>query len=181
MVAETGMTLGQLALHDGAPSLALVRQTYGRATVRLFVETQLNSLVRFSGVEKVMDDNVLRECADWIVQEFYYLNVYEVGAFVGRMKTGVYGKFYGSVDAMVVLDALRRYVGERNRSIDAEEKRLRDERRDEEIRQRGLNAVTREAYIEDLRMRADGGDERARLDLEAALTNPAARHLGLDF
>lgn len=68
-----------------------------------------------------------------IATEYRHLKITEILLFFFRFKAGYYGRFYGSVDPMVVTCALREFMDERNTLIDHYTQEEADRRRDEDL------------------------------------------------
>lgn len=81
-------------------------------------------------------------CANVIATEFYYLSVTELMLFFHRFKSGRYGRFYGSVDPLVITTSLRDFLYERAIAYDRHEQEKR-QRKEKEWRK---NAITWEEY-----------------------------------
>ncbi len=56
----------------------------------------------------------MQQCATVIATTYHYLTVSELMLFFFRFKAARYGRFYGSVDPLVITSALRDFVRERN-------------------------------------------------------------------
>ena len=78
-----------------------------------------------------------------IATEYYYLKVSELMLFFHRFKTGRYGRFYGSVDPLVITTSLRDFVRERGIAYEQHEQEERERREKEECK----NAITYEEYL----------------------------------
>lgn len=78
---------------------------------------QLYDLSEYCGVKNKLQGKPLEGCAHVIATEFYYLKVSELMLFFHRFKSGRYGKFYGTVDPLVITSALREFDAERGEAI----------------------------------------------------------------
>ncbi len=96
----------------------------------------------FCGCKEKITPKQIDQLADIITLDYGYLKVTEVMLFFWWFKGGRYGKFYGSVDPMVITTALREFVKDRNVLI------ARKESEDEERRQAEWkkNAITYEQW-----------------------------------
>lgn len=116
----------------------------GRNTDKQWLVPQLSNLSEFCGVKEKLDKPQLESLAYIISKQFYYLKISEFMLFIMRFKSGQYGRFYGTVDPLVITTALREFCKERAVAIeqhDQEEKqRLRE--------QAAAEAVTWEEYRE---------------------------------
>lgn len=129
------------AFFGTAPSLALLKHTYGENTPAMWVIPQLFDLCEFTGVKK-MDEQQAEYLAEIISLEYGYLKVTELMVFFYRFKLGRYGRFYGSVDPMVILTALKEFLKERDQEIVRKEA----EDREKELAEHSKNAITPQEY-----------------------------------
>ena len=132
-----------VAIMGRYPVLADVRVCYGKGAAESWLMIQLNDLSEYSGVRLKLTTMQLEETARTILREFHFLKLTEIMLFLRKCKCGAYGKFYGSVDPMVITSSLRKFVGERGRAID----RLENERRAAERNAPRPDALTRGEYL----------------------------------
>lgn len=133
-----------------APSLTALRLAYGDTAPVEWLTYQIIDLNRFSNC-KPMTDHQVRELASIIVKDYYFLKLTELMDFFSRVKSGDYGKlFYGAVDPMEVIFALRRYADDRAEIIRRKEE---DEAREEREREACRPDILRPAEIQALRER----------------------------
>ncbi len=125
------------------PLLADFRMCYGKGAAESWLMIQLNDLSEYSGVRLKLTTMQLEETARTILREYHYLKVTEIMLFLRKCKCGVYGKFYGSVDPMVITSALRKFVAERGRAID----RIENARRAAERNAPRPDAMTRGEWL----------------------------------
>lgn len=71
-------------------------------------------------------------CANVIATEFYYLSVTELMLFFHRFKSGRYGRFYGSVDPLMITTSLRDFIKERAIVYDKHDQEIRKQKDDED-------------------------------------------------
>lgn len=124
------------------PTLAQLGSGYGNNAAIAWLVPQLFDLSEYCGCREKMNARMLEECAHIISTEFYYLKVSEVMLFFQRFKASHYGRFYGSVEPMVITESLRQFVRERNVAI-ARYEQEEEEARREEARK---NAISREKW-----------------------------------
>lgn len=124
------------------PTLAEINASEGIGASAAWIVTQLFSLSEFCGVKEKMSDYQMEQLARLIAREYFDMKISELMLFFDRFKCGVYGRFYGSVDPMVLTTALRQFRADRNNMIDVYESDLRDECR--RLNRKG--AVSREEY-----------------------------------
>lgn len=124
------------------PTLATINATYGPNTAAMWLVPQLYNLSEYCGCKDKLTGGVLKECASIIADEFFYLRVTEVMLFFRRFKAGRYGRFYGSIDPLVIMTSLREFLRERN---DAYRAREQEERKRQEAESR-KKAISWEEY-----------------------------------
>lgn len=132
-----------LCFFGDAPVLSELNMTYGEMTATMWLVPQLYNLSEYCGCRDKLQGKPLEECASVIATEFYFLKVSELMLFFHRFKSGKYGRFYGSVDPLVITTSLRSFLVERNIAIE-EQERMERERKAEEERK---NAITYEEYV----------------------------------
>lgn len=123
------------------PSLSQLK-VFGDNTPIMWLVPQLVNLSEFCGAREKLTNDQLEDIAFIIVTEFYYLKISELMLFFHRFKAGHYGRFYGSIDPLIIVTAIRDFLKERSRAIDKrdreEQQRLRE--------QAAAEAVTWEEY-----------------------------------
>lgn len=131
------------AFFDDFPTLSQLR-CLGESTPQMWLVPQLVNLSEFCGAKDKLSVPQLEDLAYIISQQFYYLKISELMLFFFRFKSGQYGRFYGTVDPLIIVSALRDFCKERGAIIerhDQEEKRRLRE-------QAAADAVTWEEYRE---------------------------------
>lgn len=127
-----------------APTLWQVERGYGGRVAETWLEIQLNQLSEFAGCKEKMDVGTTQETARQVMFAYGHLKVTEFMHFMLLLKGGRYGRFYGSVDPMAIMEALGRYAREtRPALIDGYEAARRRERYAEDRRR----AITWEEYL----------------------------------
>ncbi|MDR3142538.1 MAG: hypothetical protein LBU37_12565, partial [Tannerellaceae bacterium] len=92
-----------------APTLAAVSQAYPDEQVNTWIMAHLRDLYKFAGVKEKLDFEQMKNLAEIILTEYYYLKASELLLFFYKLKTGIYGKFYGVVDPIVIMNALAEF------------------------------------------------------------------------
>lgn len=114
--------LVERAYFGTAPTLQTLRCAYHDEAATVWMLPQLYDLGEYCGVKDKLDKEQMKQLARIIVQEFGYLKVTEVMLFLHRFKAGHYGRFYGAIDPMVIVMALRHdFMRERAHAIDKRE------------------------------------------------------------
>ena len=124
------------------PTLAIINTVYGSNTATMFLVQQLFDLSEYTGVKGKLTGNALEGCANAIASKYYYLKVSEIMMFFKRFKEGRYGVFYGSVDPLVIMQAIPQFLQERSMKI---EEHIKSEREREEL-ERQSQTITYDEY-----------------------------------
>lgn len=152
--------IGMEECHFGEyPTLAELDAKAGGRLSAAWLMAQLHDLSEYCGCRDKLEGHALRQCASIIATDFDYLKVTEVLLFLHRFKSGRYGRFYGSIDPMVITTALREFLNERLYVL-----RQRQQRQDEIERQRRRSeCVTWEQYrsMTEARLRNEGKNAEA--------------------
>ena len=130
------------AFFGEAPSLAIMRQTYGDGFPGTWLLPQILDLVAFSNSKGTLSGEQAEFLAEAIANEYYYLKASELMLFFYRFKCGTYGKFYGNVDPMMIMQGLKQFMKERAVEIERHENEKMSKERDETAK----NAITPREY-----------------------------------
>ena len=119
------------AFFGSAPSLVVLRKTYGDDFPALWIVPQLMAVLDYSNCKGLLSADQMRSLAYYIAQKYYYLKASELILFFYKFKLGEYGRFYGNADPMIITQALDKFLKDRLAAIkkhdEEEERRLRDE------------------------------------------------------
>lgn len=117
---------------------------YSPETVDSWLDVQISNLVAFCGVkgkEELSDSSIVDAVSAVIADNFGYLKLSELMLFFQQFKAGKYGRFYGSVDPLMITEALQSFLDFRAERIMViekvkrrEEERKREEQRSEQER-----------------------------------------------
>lgn len=113
------------------PTIAQLGAEFDRKFPAAWMMAHLHDLSEFCGCKEKLSGHALQQCASTISMEFYWLKISELMLFFHRFKSGKYGRFYGSVDPLVITTSLRDFLKERSIAI-AEHERLEAERKERE-------------------------------------------------
>lgn len=119
------------AFFGSAPSLAILKQAYGDGFPASWLMPQILDLVVYSNSKGTLNEQQAEFLAESISNEYYYLKASELLLFFYRFKTGAYGHFFGVVDPMKIMEALKEFTKERARAIDKHETDERRRKREE--------------------------------------------------
>lgn len=111
-------------LSEDAPTLAIMRKVYGEEFPATWLMPQVLDLVVFSNSKNTLDDKQAEFLAEVIANEYYFLKASELLLFFYNFKTGKYGRFYGVVDPMRIMEALGEFKDERDRVIEQHRKEV---------------------------------------------------------
>ena len=127
------------------PTLTDLRLAYGRNAAEQWMYVQIADMTVYTGARN-LNKRQQEQLADGICAEYNWLKITEVLLFFHRFKMGRYGRFYGSVDPMVVTCALRQFITERNEILAQYEQQEREKRQREYDRTHP--SMTREEWLE---------------------------------
>ena len=120
---------------EETPTLGEMVSAYGEMVAVAFLKAQFIKINDFAGSKQKISDGQLEDLSLQIVAEYPYLNLLEIIVFCGRLRSGMYGEFYGSVDPMRILYGLGLFCKDREKDISryeiAREKEEQEKQRDE--------------------------------------------------
>lgn len=106
------------------PTLARLDAEYGDNSAAYWLIPELVNLSEFCGCKEKLTGRPLKECAVIMAQECRLFKVSELMLFFYRFKAGRYGRFYGAVDPLVIMQALREFERDRHYAYDCHEGEL---------------------------------------------------------
>jgi hypothetical protein len=144
---------------DKYPTLSRIKIIYGRGTAESWLMAEVSDLSEYTNTKKI-SPRQNEELAASILLNYGYMTIAQIMLFFLKFKSGEYGKFYGSVDALVISDALNSFKYDRMRDIDEIEKKKDKKIADAKKEWSEKHAVSREECNE-LIARAKNGDQEA--------------------
>ena len=123
-------------------TLADIDRELGEGVSSAWLVPQLHNLSEFCGAKNKLQGETLKECAEMIADDYFYLKTSELMLFFQNMKKGRYGKFYGTIDPHIIFTSLNKFIVERS---NAHEKRESDIKAKEE-EERRKNAISYDEY-----------------------------------
>ena len=111
---------------QNAPTLWAVNLAYGFGTAQEWLAYQITDLSEFSGARDKITDRQLDQIIQLITDDYGFLNMAEIMLFCRRFKRGLYYKFYGSVDPIVIMQGLNEFCRERNEAYAQREKKMQE-------------------------------------------------------
>lgn len=136
------------------PTIAQLNSQFDKRFGPAWLMAHLHDLSEYCGCKEKLSGHALQQCAAMISMEYYYLKVTEFMLFFHRFKAGRYGRFYGSVDPLVITTALMDFVKERNIACN----RYDEERKKAEEEEAKKSAVSWEEFCKET-----GRDEKSPL------------------
>lgn len=125
----------ELCFFGKYPTLIDLKVGYaGRVDIAWLVP-EIADLSEFCGCKGKLTNSQMEQCACIIAHNYGYLKVSEFMLFFYLFKSGKYGKFYGSVDPMVITCALRDFIKDRSEAIfhyESEQRKKKEQREHEE-------------------------------------------------
>lgn len=117
--------------------------------IRQQILQRANNRCEFCGCKEKLTGNALKECAVIIAQQYHYLKTSELMLFFYKFKAGEYGRFYGSVDPLIIVQALKEFTRDRYTAYEHREGELRKKLYLESIK----NSISYEEYRRRLKMK----------------------------
>lgn len=139
-------SIAELSNLESCPNLADVSIAYGVDGAIEWLKCHLLKVNDFIGVKQKLTNEQLHDLSDQIVCGYPFLNIAEVCCFFGRLRSGKYEDFYGSVDPMRILKSLDAFCRERKMELYQAERAFEAVQVEERERARAANAVTLEEY-----------------------------------
>lgn len=132
-----------------APTLTAVIEAFGKGTAQSWLAFQLRDLSEFSGVREKLGIRQIDDTTEVILSQFAYLKVTELMHFFLIFKSGKFGKFYGAVDGLAIMEALCEFIEERNEKVARWQNEEASRRKEMENAERDReNANLRRRYAE---------------------------------
>lgn len=101
------------------PTIVDMQRMYGLNITLIWIENQIRAIFEFSGAKKSTSFAEQRAfTAAVIFSNYYYYKLSELMLFFHKFKSGEYGLFYGSIDPMIITQALIKFKKERCTMID---------------------------------------------------------------
>lgn len=125
-----------------APTLSEINKAYGSHSAQQWLVYFLGNFSEYAGARRKLSVMQISELSELIASEYYYLKVTELMLFFRGLKAGEYSTFYGSVDPLVIMDALHEFERLRNDAIARHESEMLNARLAEQKR----DAVTYDEY-----------------------------------
>lgn len=109
------------------PTLIQLKKDFDGKFPVAWLMAHLHDLSEYCGCRDKLSGHALQQCASVISTEFGYLKVTEIMLFLHRFKSGRYGRFYGSVDPIVITTSLRTFLKERGYEYEEHERMVKEQ------------------------------------------------------
>jgi len=119
----------ELCFFGDFPTLSELNQVYYDGMTVEWLMPQLTNLSEYCGCKDKLTISQLHQCAFVIASEFYWLKVSEIMLFCHFFKSAKYGRFYGSVDPLVITSALRMFINDRDNAYFKREMKMNEQKR----------------------------------------------------
>lgn len=126
----------QTAYMGSYPTITDARLAFGENSVKRVILRHGAFLNEFTNVGNKLNPMQLSMLADTITANYYWLKLSELMLFFAKLEGGMYGKFYGAVDNMAIMDALHQFTVERRAKIATYEQQAEAARREREQEER---------------------------------------------
>lgn len=107
-----------------APTLSDLTKAIDERAATAWLIPLITDLAIYSG-HKGLTENQINDCADIIAAEFDFLKLTEVMLYFYYFKTGKYGRFYGVVSPLEIIDGLRSFLRDRASAYATRETEIR--------------------------------------------------------
>lgn len=131
---------------EQAPTLGEMQEAYGEIVGIAFLKAQFIKINEFAGSKQKISEAQLEDLSLQIMAEYPFLNVLEVIVFCGRLRSGMYGEFYGSVDPMKILYGLSLFCKDRQNDIARYETAMEKAEMNRKREEWAKNAITWEEW-----------------------------------
>ena len=128
------------------PTLEQSAKIYGDDGIAMWVEIQLNDLNNYCGVKEKMTPAQLTDLSSIILFQYGEIKISEFALFLIKFKAGKYGQFYGTVDPLIITNALNEFMSDR--IIEFQIYKRKAEMKENELKRAEWkkNAITYEQY-----------------------------------
>lgn len=99
------------------PTLVDIKMSHGCGTAISLLGETIIQFCESLNLDKVPNEEQASEMAELIYEEAYYLNLLELHEFFKRLRKGVYGGFFGSIDSCKVIEKLALFLVDRQKII----------------------------------------------------------------
>lgn len=116
------------------------------STCTIWMRAQFTEVSTFTNVKEKMTDWQLDNLCLQILSEFPTLTMMEFILFCARLRSGVYGGFYGTVDPVAIMKSFHSFIDDRRRDYDRKYERERKAKEEREAAESKKNVITWQEY-----------------------------------
>jgi hypothetical protein len=102
----------EACIRSGAPALSTARRAHGQEFIVTYLETWIVNLNDYLSIKTKMTPWQIRETAEMIYDDYYYLNIADLRLIFRNFKSGKFPLFE-SLDGMKILAQINAYSAER--------------------------------------------------------------------
>jgi len=103
----------RMALKENVGSLAQIKKGYGPEFQITFIMLWLADLNESVGVKNKLNEDMMEQCAMFIIEDYYYLKISDINLIFSRAKKGAYGNFYESISIPKIMQWFSDYAEDR--------------------------------------------------------------------
>ena len=134
-------------LDKSLPSFATIEKYRGEDDVLYLIEHLLERITKAYNVRENMNAEQLSDCAELILDKYYYLSPSDLVLFAKKMQFGELIKVFERIDSSVILNALKVYCNLKRAFLaDMTEKKLREQRERESEKGEKMSDEWREKF-----------------------------------
>ena len=101
------------AVMQKTPSIATIRKEFGEQNVQKYIMSWILFLDEFLDLKERGNEFRLSETANFIIFDYYNLNIADINLIFRRAMSGHYGKFYDRLSGATILSWFKDYFEER--------------------------------------------------------------------
>lgn len=131
-----------------APTLSVVSEAFGEDVATSWIAIMVRDLSEFAGCKDKLSLSQINHLERLVMLNFGYMKVTELMHFFVMFKSGKFGKFYGAVDGLVIMEALQDFAKMRRDKINEIETRRHKEEKERADREHAKRAITYQEYQE---------------------------------
>lgn len=131
-----------------APTLSVVSEAFGEDVATSWIAIMVRDLSEFAGCKDKLSLSQINHLERLVMLNFGYMKVTELMHFFVMFKSGKFGKFYGVVDGLVIMEALQDFAKMRREKINEIDTRRHKEEKERADREHAKRAITYQEYQE---------------------------------
>jgi hypothetical protein len=101
------------------PSIVIIKKTIGIMSARAIIVQIITDVALFFNTGQNMNQDQVADLTEFILSDYYYLNIADLKLCFNNGKKGRYGKVF-RVDGSIILEWLEKYTNDRLNAADEE-------------------------------------------------------------